>query len=189
MIRHLALPALLGSVALLGGCANVASGAIAAFKADSEQAELDANQKPELTQLEIRQMQIRDFATTDVRNIQQVALAVLQDEGFVVTNANAELGLLSASKTLHEKEVDDTGTAFVKGFFGFWNIATEEWSSIEATLTVTPFGEQARVRYSGRLSATSSDGRTNYEAIHEPEFYQDFFTKLEKGLFIEGQQL
>lgn len=183
------MAALCAAVVALGGCANVVSGAVAAFRADSEQAELDANEKPELTQLEIRQMQTRDFATDDTRNIQRVALAVLQDDGFVVTNANTDLGLLSASKNLHDKQVDDTGTAFVKGFFGFWNIATDEWSSIEATLTVTPFGEQTRVRYSGRLSATSSDGRTNYEAIHEPEFYQDFFSKLEKGLFIEGQQL
>lgn len=189
MIKSPALVLALVGMATLGGCANVVSGTVAAVRANSEQAELDANQKPELTQLEIRQMQTRVFATEDVRKIQQVALDVLQDEGFVVSNANGELGLLAASKSLFGKEVDDVGTAFVKGFFGFFDVSTEEWSSVEATLTVRPFGEQSRVRYSARLSATSSNGQVSYEAIHEPEFYQDFFTKLEKGLFIEGQQL
>ncbi|MCB2054878.1 MAG: hypothetical protein KDE35_11635 [Geminicoccaceae bacterium] len=180
---------LLGVTLLLGGCGNVVSGTMAAMRADSERSEEESKKKPELTQLQIREMQTREYETDDTKQIQRVALAVLQDDGFVVANANTELGLLSASKNLHEKQVDDASTAFFKGFLGFWSISTEEWSNIETTLTVNPFGSRTRVRLSARLTAAGSDGSSNYEAITEPEFYQDFFTKLEKGLFIEREQI
>ena len=189
MSGRMTLPLTVVACMMLAGCGNVVSGTMAAFKADSDRSAEEAKKKPELTQLQIREMQTRTYEGADTMQVQRVALAVLQDDGFVVTNANTDLGLLSASKNLHDKQVDDTGTAFIKGFIGFWNISSEEWSDIESTLTVTSFGKDTRVRLSARLTATSSDGGATFEAITDPEFYQTFFTKLEQGLFIERQAL
>ena len=77
----------------------------------------------------------------------------------------------------------------MKGFFGMGMISTEEWSTIETNVTVTLFGDKVRVRMAARLSAMSTSGATQYEQITEPEFYQNFFTTMEKGLFIEREQL
>lgn len=173
----------------LGGCANAVMGAMTAMQADAERSQVEANKKPELTQLQTRELQTRRYDATDTTNILKVALAVLQDDGFVVTNANSDLGLLSASMNLHEKQVDDAGTAFMKGFFGIGVVSTQKWSTVESTVTVTPFGDETRVRMSARLSAISTNGGTQYQALTEPEFYQAFFTKLEKGLFIEREGL
>lgn len=176
-------------IALMAG-GRAISGAVTAMQAEQERSEVEAGKKPEITQLQIREVQTRTYEEKAGRaKIMQVALAVLQDDGFVVQNANAEMGLLAASKNLHEKSVDDAGTAFMKGFLGRGSVSTQKWSTVEATLTVTPFGDKLRVRLSARLSATDSGGGTRYEAVTEAVFYRDFFTKLEKGLFIEKEKL
>ena len=173
----------------LSGCANVVHGALTAARADSERKEMEANRKPEQTQLQIRALQTREYDAERKADILPVALAVLQDDGYVVQNANMELGLLSAHKQLHEKKVDDTGTAFLKGFFGGGMVSSQKFSTIETNITVTPFGDKLRVRLSARLSALSTTGNMQYEQVTEPKFYQEFFTKLEKGLFIEREQI
>ena len=180
---------LLAAVLNVSGCANVVSGALTSMRADAERNAEAAKQKPELTQLQIRELQTREYDSATKARILPVAIAVLQDGGYVIGNANAELGLLSASKQLHKKDVDDAGTAFMKGFFGMGMISTEEWSTIETNVTVTLFGDKVRVRMAARLSAMSTSGATQYEQITEPEFYQNFFTTMEKGLFIEREQL
>ena len=178
----------------LSGCANLVTGALAMRKADSEQAKKDASQKPQLTQLQTRQLQTRNYQTEDTKIILQTALAVLQDDGFVVQNANVDLGLLAASKSLQDINVDSSGKAFLKGFFGFGgSVSTKEFSTVETTVTVTLFGKETRVRLSARLSSvefgSAAGSNTKYEAITEAEFYQAFFSKLEKGIFIEQQNL
>jgi len=180
----------------LSGCAfapamisGVAGGAVSASQAEKERSEEAAKQKPKMTQLQVRELQTRTYDNMDKNKILQVSLAVLQDDGFTVTNANTEMGLLAATKQLSEKKVDDSGTAFIKGFLGGGPISEQKFQHIEATLTVVPFGEQTRVRLSLRLAASSSRGEFNYTAVSEPEPYQDFFAKLEKGLFIKREGL
>ena len=46
--------------------------------------------------LELRQAQSRTFETADPRLVLKAALNVLQDQGFVIRNADAELGLVTA---------------------------------------------------------------------------------------------
>lgn len=191
---------IIGIITLLSGClalpalvVPVIQGAISAGNASKAQAQKEANKKPELTQLQTRQLQTRTYDTEDTKKILQVSLAVLQDDGFSVHNANVDVGLLSASKSLHETNVDDTGTAFMKGFFGMGSgVLSQESSTVEANVTVTPYGEKTRIRLSARLASISvgADGGSNqYETITEPDFYQGFFAKLEKGLFIQQENL
>lgn len=190
--RYLVLLALVGGLLSATGCANIASGAITAMRAESERNAEEAKKKPELTQLQIREMQTREYEATVKARILPVAVAVLQDQGYVISDANAELGLLSAQMRLHEKNVDDSQTAFMKGFFGMGMVSEEKWSTILVNTTVTPFGDKVRVRFAGRLSAMGfgmSGSNTEEEQIREPEFYREFFTALEKGIFIEQEGL
>lgn len=171
------------------GCATMlASGAISAAQANRERSKQEAKKKPEMTQLQMRQLQTRQWDITDKAKILSVSVAVLSDDGYVIENANTDLGLLSANKKLHEKEVDDAGAAFLKGAFGGSYGAAESFTTIKVNVTVAPFGEQTRVRMVAQLSQASSDGYLE-EIITDAEFYQQFFTKLEKGLFIEREGL
>ncbi len=73
-----------------------------------------------------------------------------------------------------------------------FSVSESTYSRVEATLTLTPFGEKTRVRLSARLAETSTSGfnaDVTHEAITEAKFHQDFFVKLEKGLFIEREKL
>ena len=170
----------------------VVTGALSAAQANSEQAKKDANKKPELTQLQTRKLQTREYDSTDTNSILKVALAVIQDEGFVLRQSDADVGLLTASKDLHETNVDDSSTAFLKGFMGVGGVSNEKFSTVEINVTVTPFGKKTRVRLSGRLSSAELEtgkANINYEAVTDPKFYQAFFTKLEKGLFIKQEDL
>ena len=132
-----------GTSGCLYGAEYVVGGAISAARANEERRRQAANRKPEMTQLQRRQLQTREYEAVERTRILEVAVQVLQDDGFVISNANTELGLLSASKELHNRQVDDAGTAFVKGMFtmGASDISTDEFSAFEANLTVTQFGE------------------------------------------------
>ena len=190
--RWLAVVLPLVAVLNTGGCANVLSGALTSMQAESERSAEEAKKKPAMTQLQIRQIQTREYEAALKSRVLPVAVAVLQDQGYVISNASPELGLLSASMQLHEKNVDDAGTAFVKGFFGLGLISEQKWSTILVNTTVTEFGDKIRVRFAGRLSASGFGGTgmvTEEEQITDPEFYREFFAALEKGLFIERESL
>lgn len=190
--RVVALMMMLFMAIVSSGCANVVSGALTSMRAESERSAEEAKKKPEMTQLQIRQMQTREYEATVKERILPVAVAVLQDQGFVISDANEGLGLLSASMRLHEKNVDDSQTAFLKGFFGMGMISEEKWSTILVNVTVTTFGEKVRVRYAGRLSSMGfgmSGGNSEEEQITDPTFYREFFVALEKGIFIEQEGL
>ena len=193
MNHSLWLAVVLLLVAVLNtGCANVVTGALTSMQAEAERNAEEAKKKPEMTQLQIRQIQTREYETALKSRVLPVAVAVLQDQGYVISSASPELGLLSASMQLHEKNVDDAGTAFMKGFFGMGMISEQKWSTILVNTTVTEFGDKIRVRYAGRLSASGFGGTgmtTEEEQITDPEFYREFFAALEKGLFIEREGL
>ena len=46
----------------------------------------------------LRQMQTRAFETTDLNKSARAVMATLQDLGFVIENADAELGIVNASR-------------------------------------------------------------------------------------------
>ncbi len=49
---------------------------------------------PQKTQLQIREFQTRSYETKDAKMVMKSLLNVLQDDGFIVKNANVELGLI-----------------------------------------------------------------------------------------------
>src|SRR3989304_1429242 len=55
---------------------------------------------PEKSQLQIRELQTRMYDTSDTKMVMKTMLNVLQDDGFIVTEANTELGFLTASKDI-----------------------------------------------------------------------------------------
>ena len=45
----------------------------------------------QMTQLEIRQLQTREYHSTNVKVVMKAVVAALQDDGFIISNANIEL--------------------------------------------------------------------------------------------------
>lgn len=169
---------------LLTGCIELGVLAVAAT-ARGVSASSDVKEKaPEKSQLEIREIQTRMFDTTDAKSTLKTMLAVLQDEGFVVKEANVDLGFLTAERQL---DVQTKDAAFWGAFF---DRPWKKNATIEATANVAEYGKQIRVRVNFQEKVHDSDGKVaTVEVIEDPKFYQEFFAKVDKGLFIDKERL
>ncbi len=144
-------------------------------------------QEPEKTQLEIREMQTRNFDVTDYRLVMKSVLNVLQDENFIVKNVAMDLGFLTATK---EIDVEPPNAKF---WSKFQRTETARWKKhevIEATVNVTEFGKQVRVRVNFQSKIMDNKGSVlSVKQMTDDTFYQDFFTKVDKGIFIQNQNI
>jgi len=142
------------------------------------------------TQLEKREFQTRTFSQADKTLIMKAMLNVLQDEGFIVNNANPLLGYISGSK---EFDVSDKSIDVKKEFGtskGKLNWSGIKVATIEATANVTEYGKDIKVRINFKRKLLNVYG--NAQVINEIDneaYYQDFFSKVDKAIFIQKQKI
>lgn len=157
------------------------------------------------TQLQLREIQTREFDTNDVKLVMKAVFNVLQDDGFVVKNVVTELGLLSASKEL---QISANNTA---GKSDIWNDIFEslvkssgqhntrnshqnktfdKFKVVEVGVNVTEFGTRTKVRANFQAKILDNYGQpSSIYTIEDPKFYQDFFSRVDKGIFLQKQGL
>jgi len=139
------------------------------------------------TQLEIRQMQTREFETSETTMVLRAMLNVLQDDGYIVEQVNSEVGFFNASKVM------DTEDKLAKTWGTFWWGPSAQWienTVIDCTANISQFGEKTRVRTNFQLKQMNNKGGVEkVETMDDPKFYQEFFTKVDKGIFIEKEQI
>jgi ribosomal protein S8 len=142
--------------------------------------------EPPLTQLQIREVQSREFHTSDTKLVMKSMMNVLQDEGFIVKNAVADLGLLSAEKTI---DIENKTSAFLLCLLNH----QARWSKqdvLEASANVSEYGYKTRVRMNFQIKRMDNYGcPQDVQTILDPEYYQDFFDKVHKGIFIQEQEI
>jgi hypothetical protein len=140
------------------------------------------------TQLEKREFQTRSYASGDKVVIMKAMLNVLQDEGFIVNNANPLLGFISGTKDFDvaDKTID------VKKEFGHGK-SKLNWhgvrvATIETTANITEFGKNVRVRVNFKRKLLNVYGNAqSISEIDDEEYYRDFFAKVDKAIFIQKQ--
>ena len=155
--------------------------------------------KPQ-TQLETREFQTRVFDTNDTKLIMKAMLNVLQDDGFIVKNAVTDLGLLSASKEVDMQQKMSGGNDFWNNVFDNMlnggkskrNSAVDQTynklKNVEVSVNVSEFGKKSKVRANFQAKILDNKGNTvEVKTIDDPKFYQDFFMKVDKGIFIQKQ--
>lgn len=140
---------------------------------------------PNMSQLEIRQMQTRQYPSLDQTRALKAVIAALQDQGFTITMVDNKLGLVTASMDI--TKVDK---------------ATKEWSawfSYAPTSaiyqTALHFLANATVRNDDKLtvirisiveqSKTNTGGVLWSQPLYDQKIYQEIFSKIEKSLFLE----
>lgn len=158
-------------------------------------------QQPE-TQLQTREFQTRDFDTNDVKLVMKAMLNVLQDDGFVVKNAVVDLGLLTATKEIQlsgQSTASDSywTEAFAALLSGRGNQGSRgqqqdqrynKFKQIEVSINVTEQGRRSRVRANFQAKTLDNTGNpVEVYVIKDPKFYQDFFAKVDKGIFLQKQ--
>lgn len=162
----------------------------------------------EQTQLERRQYQQRDFDTNDIKLVMKAVLNTLQDDGFTVRNAVVDLGLISAVKEV--MLTDRTSTSRGRSPAETWAeifaaaisrgctqpsttqqpVRYQNIQQLEATVNVSPFGaNQTRVRVSFVARVLDNEGAVvESQPVTDPSVYQNFFAKVDKGIFLERQK-
>ena len=143
--------------------------------------------QPPRSQLEVRELQTREYDMRDSRLVMKALLNVLQDDGFIVHNAVVDLGLITATK---EVEMDYgpymIGSMILMGQDASW--ATN--SVIEASVNVTEAGKLTKVRINFQRKVLDNRGGTvSVKQVDEARYYRDFFSKVDKGIFLQGEQL
>jgi len=142
---------------------------------------------PAKTQLQIREFQTRSFETKDVKMVMKAMINVLQDDGYIIKDANSDLGLLSATK---EVDVESKGDAFVATLLLGKNATWAKNSAYEASANVSEFGESCRVRVNFQLKQMDNKGAvTKVAPISDEKHYVDFFDKVNKGIFLAKEGL
>lgn len=142
---------------------------------------------PQKTQLQIRELQTRTYDTNDANMLMKAILNVFQDDGYIVKNAVPELGLLTATK---EVDVEKRNEAFWATFFYGANARWKKTSIIECNANVSQFGEQCRVRANFQIKYIDNEGVClRVEQVQDEKYYRDFFSKVDKGIFIQQEKL
>jgi len=140
------------------------------------------------TQLEIRQMQTRDYEAQDMRTIMESMLNVLQDDGFMVKQVDMDLGFFNATK---ETDVENRKESSWQKFWYGRNYAIYKKNAImDCTANVSEFGSEMRVRVTFQVKVMNNKGGVvSVRQVDDPKYYQDFFSKVDKGIFIEKEKL
>lgn len=137
------------------------------------------------TQLQVREVQTREFDTCDTKLVMKSMMNVLQDEGFIIKNAVADLGLLSAEKSI---DIEKAGEAVLLTVLIGPSARWSKQNVLEASGNVSEYGSKTRVRMNFQTKTMDNFGCPKViKTIDDLKFYQDFFDKVSKGIFIQEQ--
>ena len=143
-----------------------------------------------MTQLEKRQFQTRTYETADKPLVMKAMLNVLQDEGFIVYNANPLLGFIYGVKDFDtsDKNID------ISKEFGLsksrLNLNGIKVATIETTANVTEYGKNMRVRVNFKRKLLNIYGNAQFiDDVNDETYYQDFFAKVDKAIFLQKQKI
>ena len=143
-----------------------------------------------MTQLEKRQFQTRTYQSSDKALVMKAMLNVLQDEGFIVYNANPLLGFIYGVKDF---DTSDPNIDISKEF-GL-SKARLNWNgvkvaTVETTANVTEYGKSMRVRVNFKRKLLNIYGNAQFiDDILDETYYQDFFSKVDKAIFLQKQKI
>lgn len=146
---------------------------------------MPCSREPEMTQLQIREIQTREFEVCDVRLVMKGMMNVLQDDGFIIKNAVSDLGLLTAEKDI---DISSRSEIFIAVLAkdGRW----KQHSVQEISANVTAFGNRTRVRVNFQTKIFDNMGAvvTVVQDL-DPETYQSFFARVSKAIFFEEEKI
>ena len=143
-----------------------------------------------MTQLEKRQFQTRTYDSSDKALVMKAMLNVLQDEGFIVYNANPLLGFIYGVKNF---DTSDPNIDISKEFGlskARLNMNGVRVATVETTANVTEYGKSMRVRVNFKRKLLNVYGNAQFiDDINDENYYQEFFSKVDKAIFLQKQKI
>ncbi|MEI8349890.1 MAG: hypothetical protein WCI77_07030 [Candidatus Omnitrophota bacterium] len=147
--------------------------------------------KPNKDYLEKRQLQIRQYDTTDQEKIITSVAGVLQDLGFTLDASETQVGFIAASK---KADATNLGQVFFVALLGGANAvgSCDKSQIIKASVITKPGldGKKTVVRVTFQRVVWNMRGEiSRVETLKEPVLYQNFYDSLSKAIFLEAQQI
>ncbi len=143
--------------------------------------------------LKLRQLQTRRFDSKDEKALLAAGAGVLQDLGFTLDESEPELGIIVASKDRSAVETGQVIGAVILMALIMVPIPWDKTQKIRASLVTRPAGtddESTLVRVTFQRIVWNTQGQiSKTEPLDEPEFYQEFFARLSKAVFLDAHEL
>ncbi len=133
--------------------------------------------------LELRQIQQKEYDNITEKQALIASANVLQDIGFIIKESEQDLGLLVAEK---DRDATNTGQVVMAILFG---TPMDTHQKIRVSLiTRIKDNNSILVRASfQRIVFSNRQGLTKMEYIKDKKIYQDFYAKLDKAIFLAKQ--
>lgn len=151
------------------------------------------------TYLQTRQLQMRQFETTNEKEILSACTGVLQDMGYTLDDSESTLGLVVASKDRDATNAGQVAAAtlsvLLSGLSGSQSNAfdyIDKTQKIRASIVTKLNNEGNRivVRVTFQRIVWNNIGNVSrMENLTELELYQGFFSKLSKAVFLEEEKI
>ena len=168
------IPLTCASVFFLSGCTPTVPKGSLALKPES---------------LELRQVQSKVYENLNEEIVISSAVSVMQDLGYTIKETESKLGLVVGEKRRDATEAGQVALAILGAFAG---VRTEIDSNqaIKMSLVVSPVSINNNTRYQARIAIQrvvwNTAGRiSKIETLNDKEIYNEFFSKLDKALFLE----
>ena len=147
--------------------------------------------KPSEASLENRQLQMRQYETTNQEQILSSVAGVLQDLGFTLDASETQVGFVAASK---KADATNVGQVFFMALLGGANAvaACDASQVIKASVITKPSLDDKKtvVRVTFQRVVWNQAGQINrVETIKDQAMYQKFYESLSKAIFLEAQQI
>ena len=155
--------------------------------------------KPSEGYLEKRQLQMRQYETTNEDQIIAAVAGVLQDLGFTLDESETKLGLVSASRKADAVSKGQVAGAVFLDILGALggsysnNLARADKSQVMKASVITKTsleGNKVTVRVTfQRIVWNMSNQINRVETINDLAVYQKFYDSLSKAIFLEAEKI
>ena len=150
---------------------------------------------PEL--LQKRVLKTRKYEGISEVDILSASAGVLQDLGFNIDESESKLGLIVGSKVREATEIGQEVWWWTKALLLRWTAFTDEtddYQKFRASVVIRPISkDNDKTHYVSvtfqRIVWDTADKISKQETLNEPEIYQEFFDRLSKSVFLEGQKI
>lgn len=143
---------------------------------------------PELTQLQIRQMQTREYSDVTEVQVIKAVISALMDEGYGISSTDKELGIITAAKEVYDL---DSNTKFIAEFnLGAGAGTYQTTLRSEASSLIKTYGNNIQVRISIIQKGVSNAGGNIWsQPVYNANVYQSIFSKVSKAVFLEKEKI
>lgn len=153
--------------------------------------------------LEKRSLETRRYDGISELDLLAACTQVFQDIGLGLENSATELGVITANKARDAGSGVEVRTGILFGIGSSLGMgislggAADKEQTIRASLVVHPVRDSKGksmqkshlVRVTFQRSVIRGDNSVRYETMKDPKLYEDFFDRLSKSVFLEGQKI